>query len=66
MPGGYGGTDIYVVEYSDGNWGTPVNMGKEINSEGNEMFPFVDPSGNLYFASDGHEGLGGLDIFCRN
>jgi len=63
MPGGYGGTDIYVVEYSDGNWGTPVNMGKEINSEGNEMFPFVDPSGNLYFASDGHEGLGGLDMF---
>jgi hypothetical protein len=38
-------------------------MGKEINSEGNEMFPFVDPTGNLYFASDGHEGLGGLDMF---
>ncbi|MFY7827111.1 MAG: OmpA family protein [Flectobacillus sp.] len=63
MPGGYGGTDIYVVEYNDGNWGTPVNMGKEINSEGNEMFPYVDPNGNLYFASDGHEGLGGLDMF---
>lgn len=63
MPGGYGGTDIYVVEYNDGNWGTPVNMGKEINTEGNEMFPFVDANGNLYFASDGHEGLGGLDVF---
>jgi len=63
MPGGYGGTDIYVVEYKDGQWSTPVNMGKEVNTEGNEMFPFADENGNLYFASDGHEGLGGLDIF---
>ncbi|MCU0339683.1 MAG: OmpA family protein [Spirosomaceae bacterium] len=63
MPGGYGGTDVYVVEYNNGQWGTPINMGKEINTEGNEMFPFIDPSGNLYFASDGHEGLGGLDMF---
>lgn len=63
MPGGYGGTDIYVVEYNNGQWGTPVNMGKEINTEGNEMFPYVDPVGNLYFSSDGHEGLGGLDVF---
>lgn len=63
MPGGYGGTDVYVVEYNGGQWGTPVNLGKEINTEGNEMFPFIDGNGNLYFASDGHEGLGGLDIF---
>ncbi|WP_266367133.1 OmpA family protein [Tellurirhabdus rosea] len=63
MPGGYGGTDLYIVEYANGQWGTPVNMGKEVNTEGNEMFPFVDENGNLYFASDGHEGLGGLDIF---
>lgn len=63
MPGGFGGTDIYVVEYKDGQWSTPVNMGKEVNTEGNEMFPFVDESGNLYFSSDGHEGLGGLDLF---
>jgi outer membrane protein OmpA-like peptidoglycan-associated protein len=63
MPGGYGGTDIYVVEYKGGQWGTPVNMGKEINTEGNEMFPFIDEGGNLYFSSDGHEGLGGLDVF---
>lgn len=63
MPGGYGGTDIYVVEYNAGQWGTPVNMGKEINTEGNEMFPFADEVGNLYFSSDGHEGLGGLDVF---
>lgn len=63
MPGGYGGTDIYVVEYNNGQWGTPVNLGKDINTEGNEMFPYVDGNGNIYFASDGHEGLGGLDIF---
>lgn len=63
MPGGYGGTDIYVVEYNGGQWSTPVNLGKEVNTEGNEMFPFIDSGGNLYFASDGHEGLGGLDIF---
>ncbi|RCR69532.1 OmpA family protein [Larkinella punicea] len=63
MPGGFGGTDIYVVEYKDGQWSSPVNMGKEINTEGNEMFPFVDENSNLYFSSDGHEGLGGLDLF---
>ena len=63
MPGGFGGTDIYVVEFKDGQWSSPVNMGKEINTEGNEMFPFVDENSNLYFSSDGHEGLGGLDLF---
>ncbi|HEX9958404.1 MAG TPA: OmpA family protein [Fibrella sp.] len=63
MPGGYGGTDLYVVEYTNGQWGTPVNMGKELNTEGNEMFPYIDTAGNLYFASDGHAGLGGLDVF---
>ncbi len=63
MPGGFGGTDLYVVEYTNGQWGTPVNMGKEVNTEGNEMFPFADAAGNLYFASDGHAGLGGLDVF---
>jgi outer membrane protein OmpA-like peptidoglycan-associated protein/5-hydroxyisourate hydrolase-like protein (transthyretin family) len=63
MPGGFGGTDLYVVEFNNGQWGTPVNMGKDLNTEGNEMFPYVDDAGNLYFASDGHEGIGGLDIF---
>ncbi|MDP4225613.1 MAG: carboxypeptidase-like regulatory domain-containing protein, partial [Bacteroidota bacterium] len=63
MPGGYGGTDIYVCEYKNGIWGTPANLGPIINTEGNEMFPFVDEMDNLYFASDGHPGLGGLDIF---
>ena len=63
MPGGYGGTDIYVVEYREGTWSSPVNLGREINTEGNEMFPYMDENGNMYFSSDGHEGLGGLDVF---
>ena len=64
MAGGSGGTDLYVVDYhGDNNWGTPVNLGREVNTEGNEMFPFMDANGNMYFASDGHEGLGGLDVF---
>ena len=63
MPGGYGGTDIYVTRYDGTNWSAPINMGKEINSKGNEMFPYVDEKGSLYFSSDGHPGLGELDIF---
>lgn len=63
-PGGYGGTDIYVADYHNGTWGKPVNLGKNINSEGNEMFPFVDSLNVLYYSSDGLPGLGGLDIFC--
>ena len=63
MPGGFGGTDLYVVEYNAGAFATPVNLGPEINTAGNEMFPFVDERGNLYFSSDGHAGLGDLDVF---
>jgi outer membrane protein OmpA-like peptidoglycan-associated protein len=63
MPGGYGGTDIYVIDYKDGVWSTPINLGKAVNTEGNELFPFVDAVGDMYFASNGHAGLGGLDIF---
>jgi outer membrane protein OmpA-like peptidoglycan-associated protein len=63
MPGGFGGTDLYVVQYNGGSFGTPVNLGSEINTAGNEMFPFVDEKGNLYFSSDGHPGLGDLDVF---
>lgn len=63
MPGGFGGTDIYVSRSENGNWSTPVNLGPSVNSQGNEMFPFVDEQGNLYFASDGLAGMGGLDIF---
>lgn len=63
MPGGIGGTDIYVVNYDGTNWGTPVNLGPEVNTPGNEMFPWVDGDENLYYSSDGLPGLGGMDIF---
>lgn len=63
MPGGFGGTDIYVSRYIGGEWTKPVNLGNMLNTKGNEQFPFVDDLGNLYFASDGHKGLGALDIF---
>ncbi len=63
MPWGYGGTDIYKVNLYNGKWGVPENLGALINSEGNEMFPFLSTDSVLYFASDGHIGLGGLDIY---
>ena len=63
-PGGYGGTDLYYcVRSGKGQWSKPINLGKQINTEGNEMFPFLDHTGLLYFASTGHPGLGGLDLF---
>ena len=63
MPGGFGGMDIYVSELNDGNWSEPVNLGEEVNTKGNEVFPFIHADETLYFASDDHETLGGLDIF---
>jgi outer membrane protein OmpA-like peptidoglycan-associated protein/tetratricopeptide (TPR) repeat protein len=63
MPGGVGGTDLYVARNENGKWSKPVNLGKEINTKGNDLFPFIDERGNLYFASDGRKGLGGLDIY---
>jgi outer membrane protein OmpA-like peptidoglycan-associated protein/tetratricopeptide (TPR) repeat protein len=63
MPGGYGGTDIYYSLFEKGTWNKPVNLGGLINTQGNEMFPFLDESDNLYFSSDGHPGLGDLDMF---
>ncbi len=62
-PGGSGGSDIWYINRTSGEWGIPVNAGAEINTEGNEMFPFVASDGKLYFASDGHPGMGGLDLF---
>lgn len=61
-PTGLGGSDIYVSNRLGDNWTKPVNLGEGINTEQNEMFPFVN-DGVLYFASNGHYGLGGLDIF---
>ncbi len=64
MPGGYGGTDIYYcIRNRDEKWSYPLNAGKKINTSGKELFPFVDKKGTLYFSSDGHPGMGGLDIF---
>ncbi len=64
MLGGNGETDIYRVAINvDGSLGAPENLARSINTEGKEMFPFIDKDGNLFFASDGHLGLGGLDVF---
>ncbi|MEJ7645680.1 MAG: OmpA family protein [Chryseolinea sp.] len=62
MPGGHGGNDVYRVERINGDWGTPVNVGPTINTIEDEVFPFFTGS-TLYFASTGHGGMGGLDIF---
>ncbi len=64
MPGSLGGMDIWVCKLgADGVWGVPQNVGGSVNTKGNDMFPFITANNLLYFASDGHEGLGGLDIF---
>jgi peptidoglycan-associated lipoprotein len=63
MPGGIGGNDIWVVTQEGGSWGTPRNLGEEINTPGNEVFPFVHADGTLYFSSDSRIGMGGLDIY---
>ncbi|MBP1840487.1 OmpA family protein [Formosa algae] len=63
-PGGYGESDIYVsIISSSGIIGAPKNLGPEINTSGKETFPFVTANNELYFSSDGHFGLGGLDVF---
>ena len=64
MPGGYGGFDIYVVHFDEAanQWGTPVNLGPEINTEGSELFPVLYKD-RLIFSSNGHPGFGGYDLF---
>ena len=66
MPGGMGGMDLYMSMLDNGRWGPAINMNAYvpgINTEGDEIFPFVHDDGTLYFSSNGHAGLGGLDIF---
>ena len=64
MPGTKGQSDIFKCKIDDqGNYGIPENLGAKINTEGRESFPFISEENELYFASDGHPGLGGLDIF---
>jgi tetratricopeptide (TPR) repeat protein len=66
IPGGFGGNDVYVSAFENGNWTKPANLGKQINSPGDEMFPFIYRDSILYFSSNGHGGLGGLDLFKIN
>ena len=63
MPGGFGGTDIYQIDFADGKWTEPENLGSKINTAGNEMFPYIDEEGTLFFSSDAHNSMGGLDVF---
>ncbi len=62
-PNGYGGKDIWFSVQDGGNWSVPMNMGPQINTSGDEMFPTIRRDGTLYFSSNGHPGYGGLDIF---
>jgi outer membrane protein OmpA-like peptidoglycan-associated protein len=62
-PAGFGGTDLYYCNWRTDYWDEPVSMGPEINTAGNESYPFVDREGGVFFSSDGHPGLGGKDIF---
>lgn len=63
MPGGFGGKDIYRAKKDGGTYSDPENLGSTINTPGDEMFPFVRDNGELYFSSNYHIGMGGLDIF---
>lgn len=65
MPGGYGGRDLWYTTYDkkSDSWATPINMGPEINTAGNDMFATFGKDGQLYYATDGKPGMGGLDIF---
>jgi outer membrane protein OmpA-like peptidoglycan-associated protein len=65
MPGSMGNSDIFYVDIlGDSTYGNPINLGPQINTEARETFPFISASGLLYFSSDGHPGLGGLDIYA--
>ena len=65
FPGGYGGKDLWITEYDrrEKKWMTPVNLGADLNTPGDEMFPYVREDGVLFYSSDGLPGLGGLDMF---
>lgn len=63
MAGGFGGNDIWMVKSEGGQWGAPVNLGGDINTSKNEVYPYVRENGMLYFASDRYDGMGGLDLY---
>jgi peptidoglycan-associated lipoprotein len=66
MPGGAGGTDLWMAKKENGTWGNAINMGAEINTPYNEMFPTVYHDSVLYFSSQGHMNMGGLDVFSAS
>jgi hypothetical protein len=63
MSGGYGGMDLYLTYFDGKEWSSPKNLGRSVNSEYNEIFPFVNAEGELFFSSDRKGGFGGLDIY---
>lgn len=63
MPGGHGGSDIYYCDFIDNRWSKPVNIGSQINTEFDEAYPFACISGKVFFSSNGHNSIGGKDIF---
>jgi hypothetical protein len=63
MPGGFGGMDLYYCDRKNNEWNNPINMGPNINTPKNESFPFANKSDKLFFASDGHNGFGGKDLY---
>jgi outer membrane protein OmpA-like peptidoglycan-associated protein len=63
-PGGYGGSDLYKCVLTANGWSEPMNLGDEVNQEGNEFFPFVNEEGTLFFTSDGRYDSEGMDIYC--
>jgi hypothetical protein len=58
-----GGQDLYITHKVGDSWSSPENLGKSVNTNGNELFPFLDKENNLYFSSDGYKGIGGYDIY---
>lgn len=66
MPGGMGGKDLWRVRLTEAGMGGVENLGAPVNTSGDEMFPTFRPNGDLYFSSDGHEGMGGLDIYIAH
>ena len=62
-PGGYGGYDLYFADYDSGSWGKAINLGPQINTAGNDAYPFIHASGQLFFSSDGRAGAGGYDVY---
>lgn len=64
MPGGQGGTDIWVSKREGEGWGAPQNLGEAVNTAGDESFPYISPNNILYFSSNGHAGFGGLDVYA--